>query len=53
MIIYVFVIVLVDLFIKGFGIFKNDEDDDFKVEKLEVVEGIGMGDGVGVKDVSD
>ncbi|CAN8238565.1 unnamed protein product [Cochlearia groenlandica] len=45
--------VLADLFTKGFGISKNDEDDDSKVDKSESAEGTGMGDGVGAKDVSD
>ncbi|CAH2065804.1 unnamed protein product [Thlaspi arvense] len=45
--------VLSDLFTKGFGISKNNEDDDCKDEKSEAAEGTGMGDGVGAKDVSD
>lgn len=45
--------VLADLFTKGFGITKNDEDDDSKADKSEAAEGTGMGDGVGAKDVSD
>ena len=44
---------LADLFTKGFGISKNDEDDDSKDEKSEAAKGTGMGDGVGAKDVSD
>lgn len=50
---HVLATVLVDLFTKGFGISKNDEDDDSKTEKSETAEGTGMGDGVGAKDVSD
>ncbi|AAD10657.1 Hypothetical protein [Arabidopsis thaliana] len=42
--------VLADLFTKGFGISKNEEDDDSKVDKSEAAEGTGMGDGVGAKD---
>lgn len=45
--------VLADLFTKGFGISKHDEDDDSKADKSENAEGTGMGDGVGAKDVSD
>lgn len=46
--------VLADLFTKGFGISKNDDDDDGSIaEKPEGAEGTGMGDGVGAKDVSD
>lgn len=45
--------VLADLFTKGFGISKNDEDDGSKADKSEAAEGTGMGDGVGAKDVSD
>ncbi|CAA7023541.1 unnamed protein product [Microthlaspi erraticum] len=45
--------VLADLFTKGFGITKNDEEDDSKADKSETAEGTGMGDGVGAKDVSD
>ncbi|KAL0877422.1 hypothetical protein Bca101_027127 [Brassica carinata] len=50
---HVLATVLADLFTKGFGISKNDEDDDSKTEKSETAEGTGMGDGVGAKDVSD
>ncbi|EOA33535.1 hypothetical protein CARUB_v10019643mg [Capsella rubella] len=45
--------VLADLFTKGFGISKNDEDDGSKADKSEAAKGTGMGDGVGAKDVSD
>ncbi|KAL1208785.1 Midasin [Cardamine amara subsp. amara] len=45
--------VLADLFTKGFGISKNDDDDGSIAEKPETAEGTGMGDGVGAKDVSD
>lgn len=50
---HVLAIVLADLFTKGFGISKNDEDDGSKADKSEAAEGTGMGDGVGAKDVSD
>ncbi|VVB16033.1 unnamed protein product [Arabis nemorensis] len=48
---HVLAIVLADLFTKGFGISKNDEDDGSKADKSEAAEGTGMGDGVGKKDV--
>ncbi|XP_024011307.1 midasin [Eutrema salsugineum] len=53
MITHVLASVLADLFTKGFGISKNDEDDGSNADKSEAAEGTGMGDGVGTKDVSD
>ncbi|KFK27090.1 hypothetical protein AALP_AA8G332700 [Arabis alpina] len=50
---HVLAIVLADLFAKGFGISKNDEDDGSKADKSKDEKGTGMGNGKGAKDVSD
>lgn len=46
--------ILASLFSKGFGIpAKDQEDDNSSHDKPQDASGMGMGEGAGVKDVSD
>lgn len=45
--------VLSSLFSKGFGISAKDQQDDDSQDKSQDVSGTGMGEGAGLKDVSD
>lgn len=45
--------ILVSLFSKGFGRLTENQEDDGTLDKSEDASGTGMGEGVGLNDVSD
>lgn len=45
--------ILAALFAKGFGVSPKDQEDDTSLDMTKAASGTGMGEGAGVKDVSD
>ena len=45
--------ILASLFSKGFGVSTENQDDDGTLNASEDASGTGMGEGVGINDVSD